>query len=77
MKLQVLHEDGSVETLELGGQLKIVEGEYLNRIVCANGFTHFFTHEGEYDGWGAGVSETPARSRNMIDALEEKRQIKD
>lgn len=74
MKLLVQHEDGTIETINLAGEWRVQEGPLLNRIV-GNGYEHFFTHDGYYDGWGAGVSETPAHAQDMIDALEEKRQF--
>jgi len=34
-----------------------------------HGFTHFFTHSGEYDGWGSGVFEPMQKSDATSDAL--------
>jgi hypothetical protein len=73
MKLRVQHEDGAIETITLAGEWRVQEGSELNRIV-GRGFEHFFTHDGYYDGWGAGVSESPAPATEIIDALEQKRQ---
>ena len=72
MKITVQREDGSVETLNLCASLFVQEGRHLNRIITATGCEYFFTHEGRYDGWGAGVQATEAEASAVIDAMESK-----
>ena len=58
MKIKVIHEDGSIETLTLTGGLRCVEGKHLHRIHAADR-EHFFTPDGHYDGWGRALNVTP------------------
>ena len=58
MKIKVLHEDGSSETLTLAGGLRCVEGQHLHR-VQADDLDHVFTPDGHYDGWGRALNATP------------------
>ena len=58
MKIKVLHEDGSIETLTLAGDLRCVEGQHLHR-AQADALEHFFTPDGHYDGWGRALHPTP------------------
>ena len=55
VRLRVQHKDGRIETLDIAQSVSILEGAELDRIVCADGTEHFFTKDGHYDGWGAGV----------------------
>ena len=76
MKIRVQREDGRIETLELCGTWVFQEGKLLGRIVQENGFEHFFTPEGYYDGWGSYV--TPSGSEGtplVITAIEAKREL--
>lgn len=57
MKILVFDESNLERVVEVSGPLKIVEGEYLNRLVDQDGVEHFFTKEGYYDGWGRPVTE--------------------
>jgi hypothetical protein len=52
MKVRVQHRKGRIETLTLTGSVSVLYGERLNRLVDENGFEHFFTPDGYYDGWG-------------------------
>ncbi len=40
----------------------IVARRYLHRLK-SNGFDHFFTHDGFYDGWGGAVGTTPKEAQ--------------
>ncbi len=62
MQIKVIQDDGVSETITLTGEWRVQEGEKLNRLIGPHGFTHFFTHSGEYDGWGSGVFE-PMQNR--------------
>ncbi len=79
MKIIVLHEPnhgGRLETIELpeGVSFEIVEGKRLHRLRGSNGFEHFFTPEGYYDGWGGALSPTSSdEADDIVRALEEKR----
>jgi hypothetical protein len=57
MQIKVIQDDGVSETITLTGEWRVQEGEKLNRLIGPHGFTHFFTHCGDYDGWGSGVFE--------------------
>ena len=61
MRIRVEHENGRIEALTLRGTWHCVEGKYLNRLVDENGFEHFFTPDGHYDGWGGRVRESRRR----------------
>jgi hypothetical protein len=76
MKLRVIHEDGSTETLVLrSGQWAAIEGGQLNRLRSETGLEHFFTKDGHYDGWGAGVGESAPHADQILSALEAKRRV--
>jgi hypothetical protein len=75
MKLRVQHEDGSIEVLTLSHEWRVIEGKHLNRIVDGNGFEHFFTPEGHYDGWGGNVRQPQDAADDVLESMEEKRQI--
>ena len=74
MKIKVIHEDGSIETLTLTGGLRCVEGKHLHRIHAADR-EHFFTPDGHYDGWGRALNATPPedamRLRGTLEAVRE------
>jgi len=65
MQIKVIQDDGVSETITLTGEWRVQEGEKLNRLIGPHGFTHFFTHSGEYDGWGSGVFEPMQQSDAM------------
>lgn len=50
--LIVGHENGDLETLHLTLPVTMKEGKFLNILSDANGYEHYFTKEGFYDGWG-------------------------
>jgi hypothetical protein len=75
MKLRVQHQTGKIETLTLRGIWTVSEGDALDRLRSDSGFEHFFTKDGYYDGWGAGVGEASPRADQVLEALEEKRVI--
>ena len=82
MRIIVLHErehGGLVETLELpaGVSWEVVEGKYLHRLRGSNGFEHFFTPDGYYDGWGTSTLTSSDEADEMLKALEEKRRYKE
>jgi len=54
LKLVVVREDGTLETISLEGKWEVVEGLHLNRLRSDAGLEHFFTPDGHYDGWGNG-----------------------
>lgn len=58
MKITVLHDDGSMETLRLAGDLRCVERQHLHH-VQADDPEHFFTPDGHYDGQGRALNPTP------------------
>ena len=74
MKIKILHEDGSIDTLTLAGDLRCVEGQHLHRVQADN-LEHFFTPDGHYDGWGRALNATPLedalRLRETIEVLRE------
>lgn len=55
MKLQVVHPDGHVETLNIIPPI-ICEGnnQFQNCLHAADGMDYYFTLDGSYDGWGCG-----------------------
>lgn len=77
MKLRVQREDGSAEMINLGESVIVMEGRYLNRLISASGCEYFFTHDGYYDGWGAGVQTTEAEASAILNAMEIRRSVAD
>ena len=76
MIIRVQHKDGTLELLNLSGDWTVIEVTHLNRIRSSQGFEHFFTFEGYYDGWGGAIQPTdPATADAMIDIMESKRQF--
>jgi len=76
VKIKVCHEGGEVETLEFVSPLVVHEGKHLNSIRSNDGLDHYFTQEGEYDGWGCGfVRSTTASANESIESIEAMRQI--
>lgn len=69
MQIKVIQDDGVSETITLTGEWRVQEGKKLNRLIGPHGFTHFFTHSGEYDGWGSGVFEPLQKSDAVMDKL--------
>lgn len=69
MQIKVILDDGVSETITLTGEWRVQEGEKLNRLIGPHGFTHFFTHSGDYDGWGSGVFEPLQKSDVLPDTL--------
>ncbi len=69
MQIKVIQEDGVSETITLTGEWRVREGEKLNRLIGPHGFTHFFAHSGEYDGWGSGVFEPLKKSDALPGSL--------
>ncbi len=61
MKIRVIKDDGTEETLTLSGSWRVREGKNLNRLVGPHGFVHFFSPSGAYDGWGAKIFREPDR----------------
>ncbi|MDP6580280.1 MAG: hypothetical protein QF681_06465 [Vicinamibacterales bacterium] len=58
MKIKVLHDDGSTETLTLTGDLVCLESRHFRRFQ-ADDLEHFFTPDGHYDGSGRALHATP------------------
>jgi hypothetical protein len=76
MKIRVQHTDGRIEILELHGTWTCKEGEFLNRLSNGNGFEHFFTLDGYYDGWGGPVNPTDSKTaQQLVDTTEGKRRF--
>ena len=71
------HEDGRTEVLSLRGAWKVIEGKELNRLKSDEGFEHFFTKDGFYDCWGAGITEPAPQVNGVLNALEAKRRFVD
>ena len=78
MNLRVQREDGSIETIELSGNVRIEEGEAIDCVVAGDR-EHFFTKAGFYDGWGMPMSPgtTLGEAREIIEAVERRRRITD
>jgi len=76
MKLRVECEDGRIETINLDGSWRIVEGWCLNRIRDDRGMDHFFTKDGYYDGCGSIVSDSEQLVELRLRAMAEKRETK-
>ena len=76
MKLRVQHEDGSIETITLGGTLECREGCHLDRLQAPD-LEHFFTKDGYYDGWGRATNATPADAARLLQTIDLTRQIDD
>jgi len=74
MKLRVEYEDGRIETINLDGTWRIVEGWCLNRVRDDRGMDHFFTKDGHYDGSGSRVSDSEHLAELRLGAMEEKRE---
>ena len=58
MKIKVLHDDGSIETLTLAGDLQCVEDQHV-RGGQTDDLEHVFTPDGHYDGRGRALDATP------------------
>lgn len=58
MLIQVKRRDGKIETISIELGAVVRPGDSLNVITNPNGLEHFFTSDGEYDGWGRAVAET-------------------
>ena len=58
MQIKVLHDDGSIETLTLTGDLLCLEGRHMHR-AQTDDLAHFFTPDGHYDGCGRALHPTP------------------
>ena len=77
MNITVVREDGRQEVLNLSeGDWTATCGPILNRL-SKDGFDHYFTKEGLYDGWGGQVPQgtTFEQAEELIKAVEEKRRI--
>ena len=81
MKIKVSNKYGYVETLELVGPLVVHEGTHLNYIRSHDGLDHYFTFEGDYDGWGTGcrrlLGTTDKAANEMVENIEAMRQIEE
>jgi hypothetical protein len=75
MKLRIQREDERIEIVTLTGDWRVAEGKHLNRIIDQSGFEHFFTHDGYYDGWGGSVRQPQEAADEVLESMEEKRQI--
>ena len=64
MKITVLHGDGSMETLQIAGDLRCAEGQHLRR-VQDDDLEHFFTPDGHFDGRGRALNSTPDRKSGV------------
>ncbi len=76
MMLRVQHEDGRIETITLRGEVRVVNGHELDRLVTQDA-EHFFTKAGFYDGWGMPIRCSAAEARELIEAVERSRAIAD
>src|SRR5690606_18883419 len=73
VKIKVVHRTGEIETISLSTEgARFQTGQYLDRLV-AGGMEYFFTKDGFYDGWGAGVTASPQEAAEVIDAIESRR----
>jgi hypothetical protein len=76
MKIRVQRSDGRIETITLReGQWEVIDGQYQNRLTMNPRFDHYFTQDGYYDGWAGDVCCDEQTSHEMIDAMEQNRQI--
>lgn len=57
MLIQVKRRDGKIETISIEPTAIVRHGGTLNTIKNPSGLEHFFTPDGEYDGWGQAVAE--------------------
>jgi len=73
MKIIVIRDDGTPQTLTIIGEWNTREGNGRNRLIGPLGLTHFFRHSGEYDGWGSGVFEYQKDALPIPDLREAKR----
>jgi hypothetical protein len=76
VKLKVQHKDGRIETIEIAQPASVLKGVEQDRIVGSDGTEHFFTKEGYYDGWGAGVPAVRGEQGKKIIANESQRKKK-
>jgi hypothetical protein len=53
LRIVVIYENGTLETIALAGDWRVIEGPSFNRLRDESGLEHFFTHDGSYAGWGA------------------------
>jgi hypothetical protein len=75
VRLKVIHQNGEIETLSLrDGAWTIVQGEFLDRLWDGS-VEHFFTKDGYYDGWGGAVNATPAEAVEIIETMDERRDV--
>jgi hypothetical protein len=81
VKIVVVSKKGKKEILTLAGNLTIIEGENMSRIVNDSGVEHWFNTDGTYDGWGMalsqGVSVDVAESiTKVVEAQRKKLEVK-
>ena len=75
VKIRVQRQDGSIETLTLAsGTWECVNGKLMSRLQY-EGFEHFFTEDGYYDGWGGAVNASPEEADDILRAMETKRVV--
>ena len=75
LKIRVQHQDGSIETLTLvSGTWECANGRIMSRL-RHEGFEHFFTADGYYDGWGGAVNAGPEEADDILRAMETKRVV--
>lgn len=82
MKIRVEHEDGKIETLDIGRGGTIIfvnEGRERDHIQTPDGMEYYFTADGYYDGWArdlpAGTSPEAAAMAEEI--INRRRRIED
>lgn len=85
MKIQVVREDGNIETIHLIGTIKINENNddgQATLTIESTGTSHFFRAvDGAYDGWGMEVAEVDGgldreSAARFIQAVEHSRQVR-
>ncbi len=80
MKIKVRRCDGRIETIELFDPLQTFPGKLLNHIRSGDGTDHYFTPEGDYDGWGMNIEPanlTDEQAASLIQAVESQRKIEE
>jgi hypothetical protein len=75
MKLRVQWESGMIEILTLVPPVSASLGKVLNHLTDATGLEHWFTDEGFYDGWGKTTDCSEEEADDLIERIEESREI--
>jgi hypothetical protein len=69
MKIKVIRANGEIETLSLTGKLVAIDGRHQHQL-DSEGLTHFFTLDGDYDGWGGSCCCREDQAHEVVEAME-------